>query len=110
MLPTKEERQEKERLALESRNATPPPSYGEILSNLASSNKKMSHKIVSRREFDRLAAHNERDGVPMVEKTIFIVKPIYVQTDVPRAKGKKKRAMTKKAIYTEKLKGPDYSR
>lgn len=98
-------------MALESRNATtPPPSYGEILSNLASSNKKMGTKIVSRREFDRLAAHNERDGVPMVEKTIFIVKPIYVQTDVPsRPKGKKKRAMTKKAIYTEKLKGPDYS-
>ena len=95
-------------MTLDSRNATPPPSYGEILSNLASSNKKMGHKIVSRREFDRLAAHNEKDGVPMVEKTIFIVKPIYVQTDAPRQK-KKKRALTKKAIYTEKLKPPDYS-
>ena len=89
-------------------NVTPPPSYGEILSNLASTNKKMSHKVVSRREFDRLAASNERDGVPMVEKTIFIVKPIYVQTDVPMKK-KKKKGLTKKQIYTEKLKAPDYS-
>ena len=44
----------------------------------------------------------------MVEKTIFIVKPIYVQTDAP-VKKRKKRALTKKQIYSEKLKGPDYS-
>ena len=44
----------------------------------------------------------------MVEKTIFIVKPIYVQTEKPQKK--KRRANTKKQIYTEKLKGPDYSR
>ena len=44
----------------------------------------------------------------MVEKTIFIVKPIYVQTEVPHKK--KRRATTKKQIYTEKLKAPDYSR
>ena len=55
----------------------------------------MPHKIVSKKEFDRLAALNERDGQPMVEKTIFIVKPIYVQTEVPPKKNKKK-AMTKK--------------
>ena len=61
MLPTKEE--VKKRVDAElNRNATPPPSYGEILSNLASSNKKMGTKIVSRKEFDRLAALNERDG------------------------------------------------
>ena len=63
MLPTKEERKAKEEAAAGlNRNATPPPSYGEILSNLASSNKKMGTKIVSRREFDRLAALNEKDG------------------------------------------------
>ena len=44
----------------------------------------------------------------MVEKTIFIVKPIYVQTDAPTKK-KKKRALTKKKIYEEKMKGPNYS-
>ena len=61
-------------------------------------------------EFDRLAALNEKDGQPMVEKTIFIVKPIYVQTELPVAKKKnKKRAQTKKQIYTEKMRPPDYS-
>ena len=84
-----------------------------MLSNLASSHKKeglkgLSHKIVSRQEFDRLAAMNEKDGQPMVEKTIFIVKPIYVQAD-PQPKKKRKRALTKKQIYSEKMKGPDYS-
>ena len=39
----------------------------------------ISHKVVSDQEFERLARMNaEKDGRPMVEKTIFIVKPIYV--------------------------------
>ena len=40
----------------------------------------ISHKIVSEAEFERLAQRQvDRDGgKPMVEKTIFIVKPIYV--------------------------------
>ena len=53
-LPTREE--------INSRNETPPPSYGEIMSNMVQSNQKMSHKIVSKIEFDRLAAQNEKDG------------------------------------------------
>ena len=44
----------------------------------------------------------------MVEKTIFIVKPIYIQTEVAPKKNKKK-AMTKKQIYSEKMKAPDYT-
>ena len=44
----------------------------------------------------------------MVEKTIFIVKPIYVQADPPTRK-KKKKAATKKQIYSEKMKPPNYS-
>ena len=100
-LPNKEE--------LLVRDVPPESGYAEQLSNLAMSNKKeLGHKIVSRREFERLAAMNEKDGQPMVEKTIFIVKPIYVQAD-PLPKKKKKRALTKKQIYTEKMKGPDYS-
>ena len=68
----------------------------------------MGHKIVSRHEFDRLAAMNEKDGKAMVEKTIFIVKPIYVQAEPP-AKKKKAKKLTKKMIYSEKMKPPDYS-
>ena len=50
----------------------------------------ISHKIVSSAEFERLAQQNaEKDGgKPMVEKTIFIVKPIYVPVEVPAANSK----------------------
>ena len=68
----------------------------------------MGHTIVSKKEFEKLAKMNEKDGQPMVEKTMFIVKPIYVQAEPPSLK-KKAKKKTKKQIYTEKMKGPDYS-
>ena len=43
----------------------------------------------------------------MVEKTIFIVKPIFVHADHLKKKGKK-RAKTKKQIYSQKMKAPQY--
>ena len=40
----------------------------------------VKHKIVTADEFERMAQQNieANGGYPMVEKTIFIVKPIYV--------------------------------
>ena len=45
----------------------------------------IKHKVVSSNEFERLAQMQiDKDGgKPMVEKTIFIVKPIYVPVEVP---------------------------
>ena len=56
----------------------------------------ISHKIVSSAEFERLAQQNaENDGgKPMVEKTIFIVKPIYVPVEVPTVNTKSEVAST----------------
>ena len=43
----------------------------------------IKHKVVNATEFERLAREQvEKDGKPMVEKTIFIVKPIYVPINV----------------------------
>ena len=92
------------------------------------------HKIVSSAEFERLAQQNaENDsGKPMVEKTIFIVKPIYVPVEVPTTAnsksevasatlkdtsgfpltGKKKikvKNKVQKAIYMERPKPPNYT-
>ena len=92
MLPTKEEIKAKQ---ADETIGPAPPNFTEIMENMAQSNQKMPHKIVSKKEFERLAALNEKDGQPMVEKTIFIVKPIYIQTEVAPKKNKKK-AMTKK--------------
>ena len=79
MLPTKEELQARNTSKNGTESIGPaPPNFTEIMENMAQSNQKMPHKIVSRKEFERLAALNEKDGQPMVEKTIFIVKPIYV--------------------------------
>lgn len=36
---------------------------------------------MSAAEFNRIAKEREADGIPMVEKTIFIVKPIFVHAD-----------------------------
>ena len=48
----------------------------------------ISHKVVSANEFERLAQKQRANdgGKPMVEKTIFIVKPIYVPIEVSRGK------------------------
>ena len=79
MLPTKEELQARNTSKNGTESIGPaPPNFTEIMENMAQSNQKMPHKIVSTKEFERLAALNEKDGQPMVEKTIFIVKPIYV--------------------------------
>ena len=61
----------------------PPPklSPGVLLNMMEEVNHKgpVRHKIVTDEEFEKLAQQNtEANGKPMVEKTIFIVKPIYV--------------------------------
>lgn len=49
-----------------------------------------------------------RDGRPMVEKTIFIVKPIYVNaaTGEIATTEKKVKQKTRKQIYSEKMRPP----
>lgn len=44
---------------------------------------KVSTKVVSEAVFDRLTKDRatKGDGQPMIEKTIFIVKPIYVNVE-----------------------------
>ena len=99
----------------------------------------ISHKIVSSAEFERLAKQtvDNDGGKPMVEKTIFIVKPIYVPVEVPAGTltgkqevasaaglgaaacnnnllltGKKKvkvKNKVQKAIYMERPKPPNYT-
>ena len=59
MLPTKEEIKAKQ--AAETLGPA-PPNFTEIMENMAQSNQKMPHKIVSKKEFERLAALNEKDG------------------------------------------------
>ena len=63
----------------------------------------------------------QKNGEPLVEKTIFIVKPIYVPVEVPVGKTtgetgpmtQKKKVKVKskqqKAIYMERLKAPNYT-
>ena len=64
------------------------PSPGRMLEMMQEVGHKgpISQKIVSETEFERLAAKQVRKdgGKPMVEKTIFIVKPIYVPVEVPQ--------------------------
>ena len=64
------------------------PSPGRMLEMMQEVGHKgpISHKVVSENEFERLAAQQVRKdgGKPMVEKTIFIVKPIYVPVEVPQ--------------------------
>ena len=90
----------------------------------------ISHKVVSQNEFERLAKRQKDmdGGKPMVEKTIFIVKPIYVPIEVSRGRAgadgnldtiggaslttKKKLKLKKKvqtAIYMERPKPPNYT-
>lgn len=66
----------------------------------------ISTKVVTASEFERLARLKEKDGVPLLEKTIFIVKPIFVPINAAEHRKQKK---SKKQIYTEKLKAPNYS-
>ena len=47
-----------------------------------------------------------RDGQPMVEKTIFIVKPIYVNAEDVRAPKKMSKHKIRKQIYSEKMRPP----
>jgi len=70
------------------------------------------HKVVSADEFERLAREkaSEDDGKAMVEKTIFIVKPIYVPVIVLTGKNlKKMKSKQQKAIYMERPRPPNYS-
>ena len=69
------------------------------------------HKVVTSEEFDRMASDKAAaDGTPMVEKTIFIVKPIYVpvpvggaaKTDVTGKMMKKLKSKQQKKIYMER--------
>jgi hypothetical protein len=53
--------------------------------------------VVTASEFERLAREKEKDGVPMLEKTIFIVKPIFVPIN---GMTEKKQFSSKKEIYT----------
>ena len=85
----------------------------------------ISHKVVGEREFERLAAKTvaKDGGKPMVEKTIFIVKPVYIPVEVPMAastrsgeapsligkKGMKLKKRVQKAIYMERQKAPNYT-
>lgn len=86
----------------------------------------IKHRVVNSAEFERLAQYNaDKDGgKPMIEKTIFIVKPIYVPVQVPVTatnqkhgqvdiglQGKKRlkvKVKQQKAIYTEKPMPPNY--
>ena len=64
-------------------------------------------KVVSEEEFKRLAQENmAKDGEPMVEKTIFIVKPIYVNVDDLKAPKKQSKHKVRKQIYSEKMRPP----
>ena len=47
-----------------------------------------------------------RDGQPMVEKTIFIVKPIYVNAEDVRGPKKMSKHKIRKQIYSEKMRPP----
>ena len=62
-------------------------SPGRLLDMMQDVNHKgpISHKVVNEQEFERLAQKTvDKDGGrPMIEKTIFIVKPIYVPIEVP---------------------------
>ena len=86
----------------------------------------IQHKIVNATEFERMAREQaEKDGTPMVEKTIFIVKPIYVPISVPaqgaqfsaptdqsftsKKKLKLKKKNQQKAIYMERPRPPNYT-
>lgn len=78
----------------------------------------ISHKIVNEAQFERLAAQTvaKDNGKPMIEKTIFIVKPVYVPIEVPvptstksdaplllsGKKGMKLKKKVQKAIYMER--------
>ena len=60
------------------------PTAKELIDKMRTSDNKVpiGTKVVSEEEFKRLAQENmAKDGEPMVEKTIFIVKPIYVNVD-----------------------------
>lgn len=62
-------------------------SPGRLLDMMEEVNHKgpISHKIVSEAQFEKLAAKTvaKDGGKPMIEKTIFIVKPVYVPIEVP---------------------------
>ena len=47
-----------------------------------------------------------KDGQPMVEKTIFIVKPIYINADDLKAPKKTSKHKMRKQIYSEKMRPP----
>ena len=64
-------------------------------------------KVVSEDAFQKLAEENmARDGQPMVEKTIFIVKPIYVPINEEKGIKKKSQHKIRKQIYSEKMRPP----
>ena len=103
----------------------PPPKLkpGVLLDMMEEVNHKgpIKHKIVTDEEFEKLAIQNEAvNGKPMVEKTIFIVKPIYVPVvdgpagdevtkDISSQKMKRIKSKQQKAIYMERQKPPNYS-
>ena len=61
-----------------------PPPTQQLIDKMRKSDNKvpLGTKVVSEEEFKRLAQENmAKDGKPMVEKTIFIVKPIYINAD-----------------------------
>lgn len=79
----------------------------------------VKQKVVTSSEFERIAAMQaKRDGKPLIEKTIFIVKPIYVpigvksepQSEKPinTKKRNKVKSKAQKAIYMERPKAPNY--
>ena len=77
----------------------------------------ISHKVVSEEEFARMAREKaEETGEHMVEKTIFIVKPIYVpvpvmpgpKTEVTGKMAKKQKKKQQKTIYMERMHPPNY--
>ena len=84
----------------------------QILDDIKKSKERVpiGHKVVSEEEFDRLTKENmAKDGIPMVEKTIFIVKPIYINADELGSKGRKggaSKQKIQKQIYSEKMKPP----
>lgn len=96
----------------------PPPKLqpGVLLDMMEDVNHKgpIKHKIVTDEEFERLAMQNSlQNGKPMVEKTIFIVKPIYVPVvggsggegvskEVSQQKMKRIKSKQQKAIYMER--------
>ena len=61
-------------------------SPGQLLNMMQQTDHKgpISQKIVSSQEFEKLTQDKKvQDGHPLIEKTIFIVKPIYVPVEVP---------------------------